>query len=76
VPQNYAEAVKWLRLAADQGHDTAELNLGSAYENGYGVPRNYAEAMKWYRLSADHGNAEAQDRYAVLYRYGYRVRQG
>jgi hypothetical protein len=76
VPQNYAEAVKWFRLGADQGNVSAEVNLGVAYENGHGVPRNYAEAMKWYRLSADQGNAEAQDQHAVLYRNGYREGHG
>jgi len=28
VPQDYAEAVKWYRLAAEQGYAAAQFNLG------------------------------------------------
>ena len=34
VPQDYAEAVKWYRLAADQGDARAQNNLGVMYANG------------------------------------------
>ena len=29
VPQDYGEAVRWYRLAADQGHAAAQFNLGA-----------------------------------------------
>ena len=45
VPQDYAEAVKWFRLAADQGDATAQFNLGIMYAKGQGVPQDYAEAV-------------------------------
>jgi uncharacterized protein len=51
--QNYAEAIKWYGLAADQGHPGAQLNLGVMHKKGQGVPQDYAEAVKWYRLAAD-----------------------
>jgi TPR repeat protein len=60
VPQDYAEAVKWFRKAADQGDAKAQLNLGFAYNTGQGVPQSSAEAVKWYRLAADQGYAGAQ----------------
>src|SRR5580704_8147185 len=31
VPQDYNEALKWLRLAADQGYAEAQRNLGLRY---------------------------------------------
>ena len=31
VPQDYAEAVRWYRLAAEQGNASAQFNLGSMY---------------------------------------------
>ena len=31
VPQDYAEAVKWYRMAADQGNADAQSNLGFMY---------------------------------------------
>lgn len=45
VPQNYDEAMKWYRKAAEQGEAFAQSNLGFMYENGKGVPQNYDEAM-------------------------------
>ena len=39
VPQSYAEAVKWYRLAAEQGFAMARANLGLIYKNGQGVPQ-------------------------------------
>ncbi len=58
--QDSAEAVKWFRLAADQGNSNAQSNLGAMYDNGQGVKQDYSEAMKWYQLAADQGNKYAQ----------------
>ena len=55
VPQNYAEALKWYRLAADQGHASAQYNLGIMYANGQGVPQDYVRAHMWFNLSAAQG---------------------
>nr|WP_213395103.1 tetratricopeptide repeat protein [Yoonia sp.] len=52
VPRDYAEAVRWYRLAADQGFSHAQYNLGWMYHNGQGVPQDYAEAVRWLRLAA------------------------
>ena len=75
VPQNYAEAVRWYRLAADQGDAAAQYNLGYMYDTGEGVPQNYAEAVRWYRLAADQGLATAQHTLGVSYRTGEGVPQ-
>ena len=40
IPENDREAVKWFRLAAEQGFSDAQLNLGVMYSNGEGVPEN------------------------------------
>ena len=55
VPENNAEAFKWFRKAAEQGHAKAQYNLGLMYDKGQGVPQDYAEAVKWYRLAAEQG---------------------
>ena len=44
VPEDDAEAVRWYRLAADQGHAGAQYNLGVMYANGEGVVEDDAEA--------------------------------
>ena len=62
VQQDYAEAVRWYRLAADQGFAGAQVNLGVMYDTGRGVPQDYVEAVRWYRLAAEQGFAETQFR--------------
>ena len=66
LAQDYAEAVKWYRRAAEKGHADAENNLGNCYYYGKGVPQDYTEAVKWYRKAADHGNADAEVNLRVL----------
>jgi uncharacterized protein len=63
-PQDYAQALKWYRLAAAQGHAKAQYNLGAMYGKGQGVPQNYVQALKWLTLAAatfttepEHGQA-------------------
>ena len=75
VPQDYAEAMKWFRLAADQGIAIARAELGFMYANGQGVPQDYAEAAKWLRLAADQGLAAAQDNLGFSYSHGRGVPQ-
>ncbi len=75
VPQDYVEAAKWFRKAADQGLVGAQYSLGVAHMNGQGVPQDYAEAVKWFRLAADQGFAEAQASLGVAYIQGQGVPQ-
>ena len=72
VPQNYAEALRWWSLAANQGLDRAQFSLGVLYENGQGVPKDYSEAAKWYRLAANQGVDRAQFALGNLYADGRR----
>jgi hypothetical protein len=48
-----AEAVKWYRKAAAQGHDGAQHNLGLMYELGKGVPKDGKKAVEWYLKAAE-----------------------
>ena len=57
---DYIKAVKLYHLAASQGFDVAQRNLGNCYHNGWGVPQDYTEAIKWYRLAAEQGDSGAQ----------------
>ncbi len=52
LPQDYAEAVRWYRRAAEQGYASAQFNLGLMYGNGQGVLQDYVQAHKWYNLAA------------------------
>jgi TPR repeat protein len=52
---NFTEAMRWYRLAADQGFAEAQIIIGNMYASAQGVPRDFTEAMRWYRLAADQG---------------------
>ncbi len=75
VPKDDAQAVKWFRLAADQGHARAQTSLGTMYASGHGVPQDYAQAAKWFRLAADQANAWAQIMLGIMYQAGDGVPQ-
>jgi len=75
VPQDYAEAMKWVRKAADQGLAIAQSKLGNMYAAGQGVSQDYAEAAKWYRKAADQGIAPAQGILGAMYFKGQGVPQ-
>ena len=70
-----SRAVRWYRLAADQGHVSAQYNLGVRYANGEGVPQDAAEAVRWYRLAADQGFARAQVNLGFMHDNGRGVPQ-
>jgi len=82
VLQDYAEAIRRYRLAADLGLIEAQekldllsnkiaeaqinLGLGVRFETGQGVPQDYAEAIRRYRLAANLGLIEAQEKLDLL----------
>ena len=75
VIQDYAEAVKWYRLAAEQGNQDAQYNLAVMYNKGEGVVQDYVDAHKWYRLAAEQAYAAAQHNLGVMYEAGWGVFQ-
>ena len=70
-----AEAARWYRLAAEQGHAAAQSRLGDFHEFGYGVSQDYAEAVRWHRSAAEQGDADAQFNLGVMYAIGRGVPQ-
>jgi Sel1 repeat len=70
LSQDYSEAMKWLRKAADKGNPLAQSNLGEMYYKGWGVPQDYAEAAKWYLKAAAQGEVYAQNNIAGMYDNG------
>ncbi len=59
VPQDYSEAARWYRLAAEQGNSSAQNSLAVMYYNGKGIPQNYILAHMWSNIGAANGNEEA-----------------
>ena len=74
-PQDYTEAFRWFRKAAEMGNTNAYSILGLMYQNGDGVAQNYAEAVKWYRMAAEQGYAKAQSNLGLMYNGGTGVTQ-
>jgi len=55
VPVDEQEAVRWYRLAAEQGDAAAQFNLGVMYAKGHGLPKDYVLAHMWMNLAAAKG---------------------
>jgi hypothetical protein len=72
---DYATVLRLWRPLAEQGHATAQFDLGRMYVTGQGVPQDYAEAMKWYRLAAAQGDARSQHKLGIMYTEGNGVPQ-
>jgi len=53
VVKDDKEAVKWYRLAAEQGNADVQSYLGVMYDNGRGVLQDDKETAKWYLLAAE-----------------------
>lgn len=64
---NFLEAVKWFRKAAEQGDARAKRELGFCYQFGRGVAQDITEAMAWQSEAAEQGDAEAQMNVAMYY---------
>ena len=70
VDQYYAEAMRLLRLAANQDESAsgsarivalARLEIGNLYFTGEGVPADYGESAKWFQLATEIGAEDASD---------------
>ena len=75
VPRDDKTAMKWYRLAAEQGLADAQYNLGTMYRKGQGVPQDDKTAVKWWRLAAEQGFTDAQTSLGLMYAAGEGVIQ-
>jgi hypothetical protein len=75
LEEEYEEAARWYRMAAEQGVSEAQNNLGVMYKDGQGVDQDYAEAARWFRMAALQDNMLAQMNLGWMYHAGKGVRQ-
>jgi len=73
VAQDYAAAVAQFRLAAAQGYDMAQCNLGYMHGMGHGIAKDKAEALRLYKLAAAQGLGWALNNVGWYYEKGYSV---
>lgn len=71
--KNPTEALKWLELAANQGHADARYKLGILYRTGLGVLQNFEAAFQWFELAANQNHAEAQYDIGLMHKNGHSV---
>jgi TPR repeat protein len=64
--EDYAEAARWYKSAAERGDAVAQNNLGALHHDGKGVPRSDADALRLYSDAARTGYAIAQYNYALM----------
>ena len=65
-----AEAARWYRKAAEQGHSWAQVSIGFLHAKGLGVRTDDEEARQWYQKSAEQGNSAGQRLFGVMLAYG------
>jgi TPR repeat protein len=63
---DFATALREWTPLAEQGHASAQYNLGQMYREGEGVPQDDKTAAKWYTLAAEQGHVKAQEQVEIL----------
>lgn len=75
VAENFSEALRWYRAAAELGLADAQNNLGAMFLAGMGTDKNPAEAALWYQKAAAQEQVHAQFNLGMLYLLGNGVEQ-
>ena len=58
--KEYSNAMKYGKMAAEQGDADSQNNVGWMYENGFGIGTNQELAISWYERAAAQGNTTAR----------------
>ena len=66
--EDEAEAVRWYRMATEQGHADAQSALGLMYANGRGVLKDATLAHMWLNIAGANGSEIARKRRNTLER--------
>jgi hypothetical protein len=70
IERNTEEAIKWYKLAVNQGYAPAQNNLGVIYYLGESIKQDCEKALQLFTLSSVQGNWRASANLAEYYRYG------
>ncbi|MBP3407834.1 MAG: sel1 repeat family protein [Bacteroidaceae bacterium] len=60
MSQDYAKAVEWFTLAAEQDYPESQYYLGVCYYNGQGVAENRSKGVRLLRKARSGGSEEAK----------------
>lgn len=75
VGQSDQAAFRWIKLAADNGHDVAIMLLARLYKAGKGTEQSYEKAAACYQRLVSNGFSYAQFELARMYECGHGVEQ-
>ena len=67
---DYAKAFKWIRLAADQGYEDAQMHLVMFYLDGLGVEKDVEQAVFFAKKFAESGDLGTQLNLGLMYLNG------
>ena len=67
---DHATALHLFLPLAEQGHASAQFQLGRMYASGHGLPQDHVAAVAWFRLAAEQGHADAQRNLGIMYQRG------
>jgi TPR repeat protein len=70
VQRDFEKARKYHLQAAMGGERRSMMDLGTIYDNGYGVPENLGEAARWYLWGAKFGHGPAMYNTALMLETG------
>lgn len=79
--QNFTEAARWYRRAAELGSAEAQKELANLLEKGLGGAQSYSDAAQWYARAADNQSGassvrgDAASRVGLMYYEGKGVSQ-
>ncbi len=65
--QNYEEAFRYHKIAAEKGLALSQNYIGYSFEIARGILKNDNEAIKWYKKAAEQGDAVAQNNLGNCY---------
>ena len=68
VRQDYTEAVKWFKKAAENGSAGGQLKLGLSYLFGLGIQKDRTLAKEWFGKACDNGEQRGCEYYGKLNR--------
>ena len=66
VDQDFPQAARWYRKAADQGDRDAQYRLGLMYLHGKGLEKDPLSACMWMEIASINGLEEARSEMASL----------
>ena len=61
IDKDYAQAMKWLKMAVDQGNESAMYHLAGMYKDGLGTEKDINAAAELYLKSAELGYTYSEE---------------